>query len=81
MQRLIGSRAEGVKKDMSYRRQYYGDFPRGSKTMGEITKYDPVSRKYLIEGACYIFNETGEFQISNMTGDWYSRSQIEILED
>lgn len=76
---LIGKKAIGVRKDLSYRKSFSGSFPRGWKTIGIIKKYNPKTRQYLIEGCNYIFNETGEFRI-NGSGDWYSRSQICIID-
>ena len=78
--RLIGKYAVGRKKDTSYRETYSGEFPRGWKTEGIIKKYNRKTRKYLIEGTNYIFNETGTYQI-NGSGDWYFRYQIELGED
>lgn len=77
--RIIGSLATGRKKDTSYRRSYQGDFPRGWGTDGTITKYDKKTRKYLIEGVNYIFNERGTYA-SQGNGEWYYRSQIEIID-
>lgn len=79
--KYIGKHAIGIMKDTSFRNSYKGDFPRGWKTEGEIKEFDPKKQKYLIEGSCYIFNETGTFRIDNMTGDWYSRKQIQIIDD
>ena len=78
--RLVGKYAVGRKKDTSYRETYSGEFPRGWKTEGIIKEYDKKSRKYLIEGTNYIFNETGTYKV-NGTGDWYFRYQIELDED
>ena len=78
--RLIGKYAVGRKKDTSYRETYSREFPRGWKTEGIIKKYNRKTRKYLIEGTNYIFNETGTYQI-NGSGDWYFRYQIELDED
>ena len=77
--KVIGKEAIGTRADKSFRRNYYEDFPRGWRTRGTISKYDPKTRKYLIEGQNYIFNETGEFEV-NGSGDWYYRGQIEIIE-
>ena len=77
MEKLIGKQAIGTKHDMTFKRPYQDDFPRGWKTYGIITKFDPKTRKYLIEGQNCIFNETGEFNIEG-TGNWFSRSQIEL---
>ena len=79
-ERIIGKRAIGTRIDRSFRTNYHEDFPRGWKTIGTVAKYDPKMRKYLIEGQNYIFNETGEFPV-NGSGDWFSRSQIEILKE
>ena len=75
--KVIGKSAVGSRKDTTYRRSYYEDFPRGWKTVGIITKYDIETHKYLIEGENYIFNETGEFRVDG-SGDWYSRDQIRL---
>lgn len=79
--KIIGKRAIGTRKDLSYRRGYKGEFPRGWRTEGTVVSYDKATRKYLIEGSCYIFNETGSFLISGQTGDWFLRTQIQIMED
>ena len=79
-ERIMNKRAIGRRIDRSFRTNYHEDFPRGWKTSGTIMKYDPKTRRYLIEGQNYIFNETGEFPV-NGSGDWFSRSQIEILEE
>ena len=79
-ERIMNKRAIGRRIDRSFRTNYHEDFPRGWKTVGTITRYDPKTRKYLIEGENYIFNESGEFLV-NGSGDWFSRSQIEILEE
>ena len=78
-ERIIGKMAIGRRADRTFRRSYSEPFPRGFKTIGEIMKYDPKTRKYLIEGKNYFFNESGEFPV-NGTGDWYYRGQIEIIE-
>ena len=78
-ERIIGKEAIGTRPDRSFRRSYSEHFPRGWRTRGTISKYDPKTRKYLIEGQNYIFNESGEFPV-NGTGDWYYRGQIEIIE-
>ena len=80
MKTLIGKRATGTRKDTSYRRNYYKDFPRGWETQGTISKYDKKTRKYLIEGTNYIFNETGTYKVSE-GGDWFYRTQIETEEE
>ena len=77
--RIIGKQGIGTRRDRSFRRNYYEDFPRGWSTHGTITRYDAKTRKYLIEGQNYIFNESGEFPIDG-SGDWYSRSQIVLAE-
>ena len=77
-ERIIGKQGIGTRRDRSFRRNYYEDFPRGWRTRGTISKYDPETRKYLVEGQNYIFNESGEFPIEGY-GDWYSRSQIELI--
>lgn len=78
--KYLGKDAVGRRKDRSFRRNFKGDFPRGWKTEGTITKYDPVTKKYLIEGVNCIFNETGTFKISD-GGDWFYREQIEVIDD
>ena len=78
--KIIGKSAIGTRADRSYRKTYRSNFPRGWRTRGIISRYDPKKRKYLIEGTNFIFNETGEFQISG-SGDWFSRSQIEMIEE
>ena len=77
--RIIGKSAIGTRSDRSFRRTYYEDYPRGWRTFGTITKFDPKTRKYLIEGQNYIYNEYGEFPI-NGTGDWYYRSQMVVTD-
>ena len=76
--KLIGKEAIGTRADRTYRRSYSEPFPRGWKTRGIIAKYDFETKKYLIEGQNYIFNETGEFPV-NGSGDWFYREQIEII--
>lgn len=78
--KYLGSQAIGIKKDTRIRGSYKSDFPNGWKTRGTITKYDKKSHKYLIEGDCYIFNESGEFLLNGRTGDWFSRDQIELID-
>ena len=79
VKRIIGKDAVGTRPDRSFRRSYSENFPRGWRTRGTISKYDPKTRKYLIEGKNYFFNESGEFPIDG-SGDWYYRGQIEIIE-
>ena len=79
--KLIGKRAIGIIKDTKYRTSYKGEFPNGWKTEGTIIKYDKEKEKYLIEGASYIFNKTGEFRLNNVTGDWFFRHQITLLDE
>ena len=76
----IGKRAIGRRKDTSYRDGFKRSFPRGWKTEGTITKYDSATKKYLIEGVNYIFNETGTFKVSD-GGDWFYRWQIQIVDE
>ena len=78
-ERIIGKDAIGTRPDRSFRRTYYEDYPRGWRTYGTITKFDPKTRKYLIEGQNYIYNEYGEFPI-NGSGDWYYRSQMLVTD-
>ena len=79
-ERIIGKMAIGRRADRTFRRSYSEPFPRGFKTIGEIMKYDPKTRKYLVEGQNYIYNESGEFEV-NGSGDWYFREQIELIDD
>ena len=78
--KIIGQFAIGTKVDRTHRDSYRGTFPRGWRTRGIVVKYNPKKQKYLIDGTKYIYNETGEFKMSE-SSDWYSRSQIEIIED